>query len=223
MDLNLVRGKIGAHLKDHGGDLFSLRNLEYVEYFRCCESTADDASDGVCFLRSKEFSYRRAKILIGTFGSAEECQKAYSDSGGFLSDEKLAELSGLLKGLMKHHQIKTNPPEKLSAVRTRRKKINEDLLREPDAAEPPPGWGDGKWLFNQSQAAFGLGRIEPERLRSWRSEGKGPHYVKVRGRVYYTFQDLEAWASEQPWSNRTGFVTDRPSAKTAPWAVKKDG
>lgn len=209
MDLHLIRGKIGPHLIDHAGG-FTLQNLEHVEYFRCCESMRDDSSDGVCYIQKKEFAYRRGDILIGTFTSAEECEKAFSDSGGFLSGEKYADLSGLLRRLMKHHEIKTNPPEELSAVTTRRRRKAEALVRELGAEQPPPGW-TGKWLFTEKEAAPLLGGLKPSTLRNWRSSGAGgPKFVRVDGRIFYTFADLNAWGETAVFDPDTGF-SPRPT------------
>ncbi len=60
------------------------------------------------------------------------------------------------------------------------------------AADPLPG--DGSPLTTE-QAARYLG-FKPYTLRRWRSEGKGPRYIKSEGRngrVGYRLEELEAW------------------------------
>jgi hypothetical protein len=208
MDLFLVRGKILAHLKNFAGG-FTLENLEFCESFRCCEAIADDGSNGVSYLRSKKFSYRRGDILIGTFDSAKECEDSFSYNQGFLSDEKCRELSNLLGELMKQRESQTNPPTGSHATIRRKKKVAA-LVRGPGAEIPPEGW-TGRWLFTEKEAAAVLGGLKPQTLRNWRSNGAGgPKFLKIDGKVFYTFADLDAWGESAPFDPDTGF-SPRPT------------
>jgi hypothetical protein len=40
-------------------------------------------------------------------------------------------------------------------------------------------------------------RLSPRTLERWRSQGTGPHYLKVGGRVVYRLADIETFEAEQ--------------------------
>ncbi len=40
-------------------------------------------------------------------------------------------------------------------------------------------------------------RLSPRTLERWRSEGTGPSYLKVGGRVVYRWEDIEAFEASQ--------------------------
>jgi predicted site-specific integrase-resolvase len=48
-------------------------------------------------------------------------------------------------------------------------------------------------LLDQEKAASLLGGISPRTLERWRSQGKGPRYVKLGKRVFYRPEDLAAF------------------------------
>lgn len=51
------------------------------------------------------------------------------------------------------------------------------------------------WLKQDEVAArWGL---SPRTLEAWRSEGRGPAFLKIGGRVHYRLEDIEAWEAEQ--------------------------
>ena len=53
------------------------------------------------------------------------------------------------------------------------------------------------------QAADLLG-IKEQTLRTWRSDGRGPKYIRLghrRGRVLYRVADVEAWLAEHTFSS----------------------
>jgi len=52
---------------------------------------------------------------------------------------------------------------------------------------------DGR--LNTHNAALYLG-LRPKTLAMWRSDGKGPRFVK-RGRIFYFKEDLDQWINEQ--------------------------
>ena len=37
------------------------------------------------------------------------------------------------------------------------------------------------------------GEVTPKTLANWRSEGRGPVFVKIGGKVLYDLSDVEAW------------------------------
>lgn len=51
------------------------------------------------------------------------------------------------------------------------------------------------WL-NQDELAARWG-LSPRTLEAWRSEGRGPAFLKIGGRVHYRLEDIEVWESEQ--------------------------
>lgn len=51
------------------------------------------------------------------------------------------------------------------------------------------------WLKQDEVAArWGL---SPRTLEAWRSERRGPAFLKIGGRVHYRLEDIEAWEAEQ--------------------------
>jgi len=46
-------------------------------------------------------------------------------------------------------------------------------------------------------AAAWLGCVRPRTLDNWRSQGRGPRYVRVGGRIAYRLKDLQAWMDAQ--------------------------
>lgn len=40
-------------------------------------------------------------------------------------------------------------------------------------------------------------QISPKTLEAWRSQRRGPAYLKIGGRVLYRLEDIEAWEAEQ--------------------------
>lgn len=51
------------------------------------------------------------------------------------------------------------------------------------------------WL-NQDELAARWG-LSPRTLEAWRSERRGPAFLKIGGRVHYRLEDIEGWESEQ--------------------------
>lgn len=47
-------------------------------------------------------------------------------------------------------------------------------------------------LYTVQEAAEGLG-FSPITLNKWRSEGGGPSYLKLRGRIFYRGDALNGW------------------------------
>jgi len=47
------------------------------------------------------------------------------------------------------------------------------------------------------EAADHLGGVPVQTLARWRSEGAGPPWIKLVGRVRYDVHDLEAWIASQ--------------------------
>ncbi|HEC32598.1 MAG TPA: DNA-binding protein [Deltaproteobacteria bacterium] len=47
-------------------------------------------------------------------------------------------------------------------------------------------------MLNDREAARFLG-LAPQTLRNWRSQGKGPSYVKIGNAVRYRMEDLEKY------------------------------
>lgn len=53
-------------------------------------------------------------------------------------------------------------------------------------------------ILNEDEAADYL-ELSPETLRTWRSRGKGPRYLKLEGRtIRYTLSELNAYLARQP-------------------------
>jgi DNA-binding transcriptional MerR regulator len=48
-----------------------------------------------------------------------------------------------------------------------------------------------------SKQASALLGISPKTLATWRGEGFGPQYSRIRGRIYYFKQDVYAWIKQQ--------------------------
>jgi hypothetical protein len=49
--------------------------------------------------------------------------------------------------------------------------------------------------FKRTQQAAEFMRLQRKTLENWRSQGRGPAYVKVGGRVLYPVADLEAFVA----------------------------
>lgn len=50
-------------------------------------------------------------------------------------------------------------------------------------------------LLTTKEAAEGL-RLRPHALENMRSQGTGPPYLKLGGRVFYLRADLKAWCAQ---------------------------
>ncbi len=45
-------------------------------------------------------------------------------------------------------------------------------------------------------------RLEPQTLRSWRVQGRGPRYIRISGtRVAYRRDELDRWISEREFGS----------------------
>ena len=51
---------------------------------------------------------------------------------------------------------------------------------------------DSDGLYTPEEAAAGLG-FAVKSLAKWRGEGGGPAYLKLRGRIFYRGEALNAW------------------------------
>jgi predicted site-specific integrase-resolvase len=51
-------------------------------------------------------------------------------------------------------------------------------------------------LVIEEEAAAGLLHISPRTLQRWRVQGRGPVYVKVGKRVFYTEADLATYVND---------------------------
>lgn len=47
-------------------------------------------------------------------------------------------------------------------------------------------------------------QISPRTLEQWRWQGRGPHFLKIGGRVIYRLSDIEAFEAEHIHSNTVG-------------------
>jgi predicted site-specific integrase-resolvase len=54
-------------------------------------------------------------------------------------------------------------------------------------------------------------QILPETLGNWRSQGKGPAFIKVGGKVMYSDEDVSAWLA----SRRRTRTATKPQVHTA--------
>jgi hypothetical protein len=65
-------------------------------------------------------------------------------------------------------------------------------------------------------------KLSPRTLERWRWQGVGPCYLKLRGRVAYRLEDIEAFEAAQL---RSGCATSAlaPAAKSAPIAATPSG
>jgi len=52
-------------------------------------------------------------------------------------------------------------------------------------------------LDTKSASAYLGGVVAANTLRRWRSEGKGPKYVKLNHRIGYRPEDLDTWIEEK--------------------------
>ena len=52
-------------------------------------------------------------------------------------------------------------------------------------------------LATTAQVAAFLHDIPPHTLEQWRSQGKGPKYIKVGRHVRYRWSDVQAWLDAQ--------------------------
>jgi hypothetical protein len=207
-----VKGHVDVHLLDHRTG-FEISNLDWAEYMRMVMLPTDDGSNGVCFLTSGKFTYRRGKLLIGTFDLAETCEHAAQETHGFLDDESYAKIDTFVRGFLKF----SKPPAEARKVAN--PKANKDerknaLDRGSDGVEPPAGW-EGRWLFDTTESAQLCGNLNPGTFRHWRSIGSGPAYVRVNGRVMYTFADLTTWVDETEFDATTGYPVNKGGFKVA--------
>ena len=76
-------------------------------------------------------------------------------------------------------------------------------------------------LISSKQAAKLLG-ISPKTLKSWRSAGKGPRFLKLgsapQAAVRYDRAEIEAWLAERAFSSTSDATVNHPSSPSAPSA-----
>lgn len=46
--------------------------------------------------------------------------------------------------------------------------------------------------------------LSPRTLEAWRFQGKGPHYMKIGGRIVYRLEDIEAYEAAHLHQNTGG-------------------
>lgn len=61
-------------------------------------------------------------------------------------------------------------------------------------------------VVTEAEAGAMLGGVPAPTMARWRSEGKGPRFIKVGRRIAYRTADLEAWLDEQTRQRTTGRV-----------------
>ena len=52
-------------------------------------------------------------------------------------------------------------------------------------------------FLNTTQAARYVGCVSSHSLRRWRSEGRGPSYLRVGRNIFYRVSDLDTWVESQ--------------------------
>jgi len=81
-------------------------------------------------------------------------------------------------------------------------------MSAPQASTPPS-------LLPSPQAAAWLG-VQPQTLRKWRCQGKGPRFVRLgTGRqspAAYRLADLEAWVESRSFASTAEETVAEPSA-----------
>ena len=68
-------------------------------------------------------------------------------------------------------------------------------------------------FLNQKQLARRWG-LSPRTLERWRCQGRGPHYLKLVGRVCYRLSDVEAFEAAQSCAGGSKSVVSRPGNRT---------
>jgi hypothetical protein len=58
-------------------------------------------------------------------------------------------------------------------------------------------------------------RISSRTLEQWRWQGRGPHYLKIGGRVVYRLSDIEAFESASVHANTIGPIDQDLQAEPA--------
>lgn len=58
--------------------------------------------------------------------------------------------------------------------------------------------------FKTTEQAAAHLRLKPKTLHNWRSQGRGPSFVKLGARVFYPTQDLEAFVAANRHELGTG-------------------
>ena len=71
-----------------------------------------------------------------------------------------------------------------------------DLSPEKQIAEIASRVRSAIGLVNEDEAAAVIG-VEPSTLATWRSQGKGPEYVKLGKGVFYTVNDMSKWVNDE--------------------------
>jgi predicted DNA-binding transcriptional regulator AlpA len=78
--------------------------------------------------------------------------------------------------------------------------LHDQKHRETQAKPKRENSEDGMALLSNRQAAARLG-VQPQTLRKWRLEGRGPVFVRLgkhlRSRVGYRASDVESWLEER--------------------------
>ena len=72
----------------------------------------------------------------------------------------------------------------MPATRKSIQQLRLEYAAAPDGARLPP-----------AVVAVGLG-LSPATLERWRSDGRGPRYSKLAGRITYLKRDAESWANK---------------------------
>ena len=67
-----------------------------------------------------------------------------------------------------------------------------DIIQIPVEVFP-----DGRMTTVNAARYLGLA---PKTLSIWRSEGKGPRFMRYGGRVFYTLEEMERWIDAIPLS-----------------------
>ena len=71
-------------------------------------------------------------------------------------------------------------------------------------------------LLNTREAAELLG-IQPDTLKLWRHQGRGPRYIKkgdaVQAGVGYELADIEAWKAERKFASTSAFTVHLRSTR----------
>lgn len=49
------------------------------------------------------------------------------------------------------------------------------------------------------------GRLSVRTLNNWRSQGKGPRFMRLEGKILYAVEELERWEQESTYSSTSNY------------------
>jgi predicted site-specific integrase-resolvase len=65
-----------------------------------------------------------------------------------------------------------------------------------------------KFLSAQELVDRWGGAVSSRTLANWRTQGKGPRYVRVGGRIIYAIEEVEAWEKRRSVQSTSEYAKD---------------